>query len=253
MFKRSGILVMLIMTGFFLLGCGGLMPEQVEAVQVQVGAFQQKENVKNRASLLKNLGYKPLLQTNAQGLTRVRTHSLSDSRYRTLKRTLNRKEVQFITIGKEPAPDRSIQRIRPEILEKLPPLRDSHHTVELSREVSRRLDKAMGTDYVWGGESFEEGGFDCSGLLVWLFRYNDMPRTSTRMWKWTKRIKREQLQTGDFVFFNFESTGEPDHVGLYLGNNKFVHASSSYGVIKARFQKEYYQRHLFGLGRPPGN
>jgi cell wall-associated NlpC family hydrolase len=228
--------------GFFL-----WVPLSVGAVQLQVGAFENSENAQTRIQQLEAIGYEARAQRTAGQLTRVRTDDLSETQFRLLRNKLAERNIKYVTIGKEPEP--TFQRndsTTPNLRAGLPPIGGYQQT--LSDTFMDRLNRVMGTEYVWGAET-PSGGFDCSGLLHWLFR-QDLPRTVATMWPWVKEIERKQLEPGDFVFFTFDSYKEPDHVGLYLGNSTFVHASSSYGVIKADLTKSYYQRHLYGFGRP---
>lgn len=242
-FLKSGLLAVIFLSLISTTSVGAA------PIQIQVGAFSHQSNANVRKQRLEEMGFSVRIQQNAQGLNRVRIVKLSDSEAKTALRRLKAKNLPHFTL-EEPAPEEQFDDRTKQVIEELPELRFGLQT-RLSEAIRDRMDRAMGTPYVWGGESFKEGGFDCSGLLVWLLRYDDMPRVSYLQWKWTQPISQSNMRPGDFIFFNFESTDRPDHVGLYLGDNRFVHASSTYGVIKANFQKAYYQKSLWGIGRPP--
>ncbi|MFB6347096.1 MAG: C40 family peptidase [bacterium] len=218
------------------------------AEKLQVGAFRSPSNVQSRSQLLQDWGYEVHHQQTAGELTRIRTADLSGQQLARLKKRLKERSIDYIKIGQEPAP---VTRSNSDISsDTLPAIisRIKGHRRSLSDTLSRQINKVMGTEYVWGAES-PGNGFDCSGLLYWLFD-RETPRTVSGMWPWTTHVKRSDLQPGDFVFFTFDSLKEPDHVGLYLGGKTFVHASSTYGVIRADLSKAYYQRNLYGFGRP---
>ncbi|MGE8189647.1 C40 family peptidase [Pseudomonas sp. NPDC086278] len=93
--------------------------------------------------------------------------------------------------------------------------------------VVERAKELIGTPYKRGGTS-QAKGFDCSGLLVYLFRKEAgmvLPRTTSSMIKERyQRVSRNELQPGDAVFFSYSNQKQVDHVGLYIGNNRFIHA-----------------------------
>lgn len=109
----------------------------------------------------------------------------------------------------------------------------------------------QGTPYVWGGESPEKG-FDCSGFVQHVYRRHGirLPRTARQMADALPSLDRRGRQPGDLVFFN--TTGEPySHVGIYIGNNAFVHSSSAKGgVIVSSLDKPYWWGHFLGIRRP---
>lgn len=220
----------------------------VQAAQLQVGAFRNPENVQQRTDQLESMGYDVRHQQTAGQLTRIRTANLNGDSLADLRHKLDERGINYRVIGGEPDPEPPSDgdTVSVSLPGDLP--RISGYRRSLSDTLLERLNSVMGTEYTWGGETPSKG-FDCSGLLHWLFR-EDPPRTVATLWPWTKTVERENLQPGDFVFFTFESYEEPDHIGLYLGNGEFVHASSSYGVIKADLDKNYYQQNLYGYGRP---
>ena len=111
----------------------------------------------------------------------------------------------------------------------------------------RVLDEWMGTRYHLGGNS--KDGIDCSALMQNLFTslYGiTLPRTAREQYQSSKRINRAELKEGDLVFFN--TVGGVSHVGMYLQNNKFIHASSG-GVTISDLYEDYWLRHFVGVGR----
>ncbi|WP_426135648.1 C40 family peptidase [Pseudomonas sp. PWP3-1b2] len=93
-----------------------------------------------------------------------------------------------------------------------------------------RAHELLGTPYKAGGRSTDRG-FDCSSFLVYLFKTEadiQLPRTTTDMHRSTAAtIKRSALKPGDAVFFSGNGRGRVSHVGLYIGQDKFIHSPSS--------------------------
>ena len=107
----------------------------------------------------------------------------------------------------------------------------------------------LGTRYVYGGTSRK--GFDCSGLVQYAFLGFDgrqLPRTVRLMFNMGRSVSMEHLRTGDLVFFN---TGgrKPSHVGIYLNNRQFLHASIGFGVEIASMDDAYYLKRYAGARR----
>jgi lipoprotein Spr len=102
--------------------------------------------------------------------------------------------------------------------------------------------------YRIGGSSMS--GIDCSNFVKGLTNYAyglDLPRTSREQAAFCSEINKEELKEGDLVFFN---TGRGiSHVGLYMANNKFVHASTSMGVVISSLDEPYWKRRYVKSGR----
>ncbi|WP_243459159.1 C40 family peptidase [Pseudomonas fluorescens] len=108
--------------------------------------------------------------------------------------------------------------------------RTSSHPPAHGRHVDKVIDRAhelIGVPYRWGGTTVSKG-FDCSGLLFYLFRSEagiHIPRTTTAMLKSSaKTIARQHLKRGDAVFFKHNGRQRMNHVGIYIGNDRFIHA-----------------------------
>jgi cell wall-associated NlpC family hydrolase len=115
------------------------------------------------------------------------------------------------------------------------------------------IDRWYGTNYRLGG--CDISGIDCSGFVQKLYSevYGiDIVRTAIDQFGSCKRIKRyKNAKEGDLVFFRVHSRKKITHVGIYLANDYFVHASRSQGVIISNLNEEYWQRYFAGAGRIP--
>ena len=122
----------------------------------------------------------------------------------------------------------------------------------LTDRIQGVLSKAMtllGTPYRWGGES-EQGGFDCSGLVGYVYRSvlgMDLPRVSRQMAQSGEQVDRTALVPGDLVFFGLR--GRVNHVGIYVGEGRFLHAPSRGKVVRVDNLSNAYWTARFMQGR----
>lgn len=117
-------------------------------------------------------------------------------------------------------------------------------------ELFRFIDRWYGTNYRYGGE--DEEGIDCSAFAKKLYGdvYGvDLTRTASEQFKGCKRVKRtSDAVEGDLVFFKQKSK-RISHVGVYLANDFFVHASSSQGVTISNLNDAYWHKRYAGIGK----
>jgi cell wall-associated NlpC family hydrolase len=104
----------------------------------------------------------------------------------------------------------------------------------------------LGVPYVWGGAS--PSGFDCSGLVMYVYAQLgiSLPHYTVAQWSATLPISTSEMQPGDLVFF--DGLG---HVGIYIGNNEFVHAPHTGTVVQISSLSGYYASNLVGARRVP--
>lgn len=125
-------------------------------------------------------------------------------------------------------------------------------TVETLTNVSllRSIDDWWGTSYCMGGST--KDCIDCSAFTQTVMQnvYNvSIPRTAQEQYNSGKQINLEDLNEGDLVFFNTNGGRDITHVGIYLLNNKFVHAATSNGVMVSDLNDTYWKPRYRGAGR----
>ncbi len=122
----------------------------------------------------------------------------------------------------------------------------------LGKNSNKILDTALsyrGVKYRFGGAA--PNGFDCSGFVMYVFNKHGikLPRTADRQFQTGNPVKGEKdLKPGDLVFFETYEKGA-SHVGIYQGNNQFIHASSSRGVTVSGLSETYYAKRYLGARR----
>ena len=107
----------------------------------------------------------------------------------------------------------------------------------------------IGVPYLWGGASSDDG-FDCSGLTMTVYQLNglNLPRNSARQFEAGSSVDSiGDLQKGDLVFFSARWKFGISHVGIYIGNGQFIHASSEGKKIRIdSLSKAYFAKHYIG-------
>ncbi|MEH7237262.1 C40 family peptidase [Bacillus sp. JJ1562] len=108
----------------------------------------------------------------------------------------------------------------------------------------------IGIPYLWGGTT--TAGFDCSGFVAFMHAKHgiDIPRnTSAGYYTMGTTVREANLQPGDLVFFDINKTGRISHVGFYVGDNKFISATSSKGIAVVSMDNSYWSKYYEGAKR----
>ncbi|SNC77394.1 lipoprotein Spr/probable lipoprotein NlpC [Hymenobacter gelipurpurascens] len=112
----------------------------------------------------------------------------------------------------------------------------------------------LGTPYRYGSNS--KSGTDCSGFVTRVFKevYGvTLQRSSRSMFANVKHVQKDDMQTGDLVFFR-RGPGQPIyHVGIYLKDGKFAHSATNGGVMVSSLNQAYYSRNFYAAGRVENN
>jgi len=120
-----------------------------------------------------------------------------------------------------------------------------------SKPLLAEAKKYLGIKYVWGADGPTK--FDCSGFTKYVCNKNGIkiPRKSSMQAKVGKKIARRDLKAGDLIFFDTskDHNGTINHCGIYLGNNKFIHASSLYKKVTVSALKKNFYESRFQWGR----
>ena len=124
---------------------------------------------------------------------------------------------------------------------------------EARQKVIEASKKYEGTPYHYGGMTSK--GLDCSGFICLTFKDAlgvALPRSASGLYSWAERTTVDKAQPGDFLFFKTDRSGKITHVGLYLGERRFIHAASSgkdTGVIYSSLNEKYWAKAYVGAGR----
>jgi len=157
----------------------------------------------------------------------------------------------FITFNALAAPLESGYALAPKVTAS--PEERAKAYIEARQRVIEASKKYEGTPYRYGGMTSK--GVDCSGFICLSFKDAlgvALPRSASGLYSWAERTSVDQAQPGDFLFFKTDRSGNITHVGLYLGERRFIHAASSgekTGVIYSSLNEKYWANAYAGAGR----
>lgn len=159
-------------------------------------------------------------------------------------------QVENIDPAKKPTPQKATRGGSPRDVVKW--AKDSGR-LAFGESVANSALSYRGMPYIFGAQS-PSRGFDCSGLVSYVLRKKGLhpPRTSSAQARYGTPVSRSNLQPGDLVFFAGTYKRGVSHVGIYIGNNNFVHAASrGKGVRVDSLSTAYYKKHYHSARRPP--
>ena len=218
---------------------GTRLPKRQLAVMgytIQAGAFANVDNAVRLTEKLKNQNLDATYFKAGDGLFKVRFGNFT-SKEQARRRALDLRQSGVIE---------EFYIVRPE--EYAISKRRQYGDEYLRRSLVNSARDFIGVPYLWGGISAETG-FDCSGLTMTVYQLNglDLPRHSAAQYDAGEPIDKNDLQRGDLVFFNTRGRGIVSHVGIYIGNGRFIHAPSRGKNIRIdSLSDEYYAARYVG-------
>jgi hypothetical protein len=217
-------------------------PPQKEVAHVgytiQVGAFRNLENAVRLTRSLRDYDLNAYYFKHESGLYKVRFGDFS-SKSAALDQAERMRSSGTIQDFYIVNPDEHAVRLEPE--------QGIHY---LRAEIALRAESYLGIPYQWGGIS-PENGFDCSGLTMAVYNLVglNLPRSSRDQFTTGTPISENQLERGDLVFFETGSRGRISHVGIYMGEDRFIHAPGKNKKIRYDSLASGYFRSRFAGAR----
>lgn len=199
---------------------------------IQVGAFSNQNNAVRLTEKLNYEGLNAYHFVHSSGLYKVR---FGNFRSKKTARKAARRLLSKGVIGK-------YYIVGP---------KDRPRGKDLRESIVASAKQFLGVSYRWGGTS-SRTGFDCSGLTSAVYRQNGLalPRSSIQQWKVGKYVKRRQLKKGDLVFFKTYGRKKVSHVGIYIGENRFIHSPGKGRSIRiVSLDQKYYRKRYVGARR----
>jgi len=203
---------------------------------IQAGAFGDVNNAKRLESKLDSNGLDTYHFLDKDGLYKVRFGNFR-TRAEAVATAKKLQRAGSIDVFYVVAPE-EYEAAKPEYLGDVSGLR---------KAIVETAMRYIGVPYEWGGTS--DAGFDCSGLTMAVYRLNglDLPRVSREQFEEGSYVSRDELQPGDLVFFDTRRLGRVSHVGIYVGDGKFVHAPSRGKHVRVeRLDLDYFVRSYRG-------
>jgi hypothetical protein len=202
---------------------------------VQVGAFSKVENASRLTETLLGQGVDATYFAAEKGLYKVRLGNFS-SRAEAQKKAESLKAGGIISDFYIVSPSEYASA------------KKQYGEGYLREEIVKTAQSFIGVPYLWGGADADTG-FDCSGLTMTVYQLNglDLPRTSLAQTEAGVPVARDRLSKGDLVFFRIKGGVKVSHVGIYAGDDRFIHAPGKGKNIRVdSLSRKFYQEHYAG-------
>ncbi|MGA2553566.1 MAG: NlpC/P60 family protein [Smithella sp.] len=213
-------------------------PLELMKYTIQAGAFRKVENAVRLTEVLKDRGLDATYFLASDKFFKVRFGNF------TTKETARQKAESL----KEAKVIKEFYIVQPQEYSIAVSRTKKNGTEYLRDSLVKTAKDFIGVPYLWGGQSVDDG-FDCSGLTMTVYQLNGMnlPRHSMRQFDAGTSISKNDLQKGDLVFFAGKGTNRVSHVGIYIGNDKFIHASSQGKKIRIDcLSTDYFSKQFVG-------
>lgn len=227
---------------------------------IQVGAFKEVKNAERLTDALQAKGVEAFYFKKENGVYAVRfgDYPKKDAARKAAEKLVGDKVIGAYYIAPPfcaAPPDKAEQPVKPAVRqEKKPAKSEECLTPKGDREMggiaARTAERFVGIPYRWGGNTVVDG-MDCSGFVRAVFNLCgvNIPRTSGEQFQTGQTIDRGDLRDGDLVFFG-DSASRINHVGIYVGDGKFVHAPRRGDDIKiSRVDESYFEKRFVGARR----
>jgi cell wall-associated NlpC family hydrolase len=203
---------------------------------IQVGAFSHVENAVRLTDLLRDRGLEATYFAARVGLYRV-SFGNYPSKMIAREKAENLKSSGVIDEYYIVTPDEyAIAK------------QQTHGNIYIREELIKTAQNFIAVPYLWGGSS-SDAGFDCSGLAMTVYQLNglDLPRSSKEQYEAGTPVERDSLLKGDLVFFATSGRDKVTHVGIYVGEGRFIHAPGRGKNIRVDpLSRSYYKKRYLG-------
>jgi cell wall-associated NlpC family hydrolase len=218
---------------------------------IQVGAFAEVKNAERLTVKLQGKGTEAFYFRKESGVYAVR---FGDYPSREAARKAAQKLVKEAIIGTyfiaSPQETFLVKPKEPELHQERKPVAKPKSGTDMGNIAARTAERFVGIPYQWGGNTVVEG-MDCSGFVRAVYNLCgvNIPRTSAEQFRTGDAIGRDELQDGDLVFFG-AGADHINHVGIYVGNGRFVHAPRRGDDIKvSSLEESYFVKKFVGARR----